>query len=231
MSKSAQMNNDGCCDSCQPNQSSKEINDHNSVLKYWPPIVSFLLLAAGLIFEHALQSAWFSDPLRFIWYLAAYLPVGLPVLKDAAKYVLNGDLFTEFFLMGLATVGAFYIGEYAEGVAVMLFYTVGELFQHRAVHNARENIKSLLDVRPETADVIRDNDVKTVNPRHVEIGERIRVKPGERVPLDGKLVSGKSAFDTSALTGESKPRHFSSGDSVLYGMVKPGCRDRGYKII
>lgn len=219
MSNAAQINNGGCCDTCQTSVSPENTSDHRTIFKYWPPIVSFLLLAAGLLFEHALQSEWFSDPLRFIWYLAAYLPVGFPVLKDAAKQAVKGDLFTEFFLMGLATIGAFYIGEYAEGVAVMLFYTVGELFQHRAVQNARENIKSLLDVRPETADVIRGNDVKTVNPRNVNIGERIRVKPGERVPLDGNLVSDKSTFDTSALTGESKPRHFARGDTVLSGMV------------
>lgn len=219
MTESAQMNNGACCDSCQPSHPSQETTDHNSILKYWPPVVSLFLLAAGLTFEHILQFEWFSNPLRLIWYLAAYLPVGLPVLKDAAKHAAEGDLFTEFFLMGLATIGAFYIGEYAEGVAVMLFYTVGELFQQRAVHKARENIKSLLDVRPETADVIRDNTIRSVNPRNVEIGERIRVKPGERVPLDGELVSGKSAFDTSALTGESKPRYFSGGDTVLSGMV------------
>lgn len=219
MNESAQMNNGGTCETCQTSAFPKETSDQSSILKYWPAGVSFLLLAAGLIFDHALQAAWFSDPLRFIWYLAAYLPVGFPVLKDAAKQAVKGDLFTEFFLMGLATIGAFYIGEYAEGVAVMLFYTVGELFQHRAVQNARDNIKSLLDVRPETADVIRKNNVMTVNPRNVNIGERIRVKPGERVPLDGKLVKDESTFDTSALTGESKPRHFSSGDTVLSGMV------------
>lgn len=219
MDESIQMNDGGCCNSCQTGTPPKQTSDNSTIFKNWAPVVSLLLLTAGLIFDHVLQPAWFSGPFRLIWYLAAYLPVGLPVLKDALKQALNGDLFTEFFLMGLATIGAFYIGEYAEGVAVMLFYTVGELFQHRAVNKARENIKSLLDVRPETADVIRENTVRTVNPRNVEIGERIRVKPGERVPLDGKLASGKSTFDTSALTGESKPRHFASGDTVLSGMV------------
>lgn len=219
MDETREINNDGSCKTCRASASPKETTDQSNFHKYLPAGVSFLLLAAGLIFDHVLQSDWFSDPLRLIWYLTAYLPVGFPVLKDAAKQAVKGDLFTEFFLMGLATIGAFYIGEYAEGVAVMLFYTVGELFQHRAVQNARENIKSLLDVRPESADVIRDNDVTTVNPRKVTIGERIRVKPGERVPLDGKLVAGESTFDTSALTGESKPRHFAGGDTVLSGMV------------
>ena len=172
-----------------------------------------------MILEHLVQPGWFADPLRLIWYLVAYFPVGLPVLKEAYHHVKKGDLFTEFFLMGIATVGAFYIGEYAEGVAVMLFYTVGELFQQRAVQKARNNIKSLLDVRPETADVIRENNVVTVHPKTVSTGDRIKVKPGERVPLDGILMSDNSSFDTSALTGESKPRSFSNGDTVLSGMI------------
>ena len=221
MNNTKQVNDSGCCDSCQSSASSNQTSngDRNGVLKYWPPVVSFLLLALGLVLEHVLQSGWFADPVRLIWYLAAYLPVGFPVLKEAVKNAVNGDLFTEFFLMGIATVGAFYIGEYAEAVAVMLFYTVGELVQHGAVHKARENIKSLLDVRPESADVIRDSAVTSVHPNNVEVGERVRVKPGERVPLDGTLLTEKSAFDTSALTGESKSRYFSSGETVLSGMV------------
>jgi len=208
-----------CCDSCHTSAKPTKTSEPDSVIKYWAPFMSLLLLAGGLILEHVLQPGWFTDPVRLIWYLSAYLPVGFPVLKEAFHHVLKGDLFTEFFLMGIATIGAFYIGEYAEGVAVMLFYTVGELFQHGAVQKARKNIKSLLDVRPETADVIRGNKVTTVNPKKVEIGERIRVKPGERVPLDGILISDRSAFDTSALTGESKPRYFSTGETVLSGMI------------
>src|SRR6056297_1642385 len=208
-----------CCDSCGTNEPQEKSESSSYIKVYWAPILSGLLLFTGLAIDHLLQSGWFSDPVKLIWYLIAYLPVGLPVLQQGLKNALNGSLFTEFFLMGIATVGAFFIGEYAEGVAVMLFYSVGELFQQRAVQKARANIRSLLDVRPETAHLLSDGNVKTVHPKSISVGARIRVRPGERVPLDGELVSEGGGFDTSALTGESKPRYFSEGDTVLSGMV------------
>lgn len=218
MSQSDQNHQSGCCDTCQAQNSSVKSTQFRLV-KYRDPLISFILLSGGLALEHLIRPDWFADPIRFIWYLAAYLPVGYPVLKEAVTNLKRGDLFTEFFLMGIATLGAFFIGEYAEGVAVMLFYSVGEMFQHAAVRRARENIRALLDVRPETAHVIRNDSVSTVHPKEVKTGETIRVRPGERVPLDGILLTERSAFDTSALTGESKPRTFHQGDEVLSGMV------------
>lgn len=121
--------------------------------------------------------------------------------------------------MGIATIGAFLIGEYPEGVAVMLFYSVGEIFQHRAVHNARDNIKALLDVRPESATVITEKGPLNKHPRDVSVGEHIQVLPGERIPLDGRLIDPFASLDTSALTGESVPREYKEGDTVLAGMI------------
>lgn len=155
----------------------------------------------------------------FIWYLLAYLPVGLPVLKEAWESITNKDVFSEFTLMSIATLGAFYIGEYPEGVAVMLFYSLGELFQEKAVNRAKHNISALLDVRPERATVIRGNEAVTESPRKVQVGEIIEAKAGERIPLDGVMMDEVAAFNTSALTGESVPRNIRNGEEVLVGMI------------
>jgi len=216
---SENLNGEASCDSCGSCTPQEKTESSVYLTEYRAPILSALLLFAGLAIQHLLQAGWFSGPVKLIWYLVAYMPVGLPVLQKGLKNALSGNLFTEFFLMGIATMGAFFIGEYAEGVAVMLFYSVGELFQQRAVQKARANIKSLLDVRPETAHLLRYGQVTTVHPESISVGEQIRVRPGERVPLDGELVSEGGGFDTSALTGESKPRHYSEGDTVLSGMV------------
>src|SRR6056297_1696669 len=216
---SENLNGEVSCDSCGSCTPQEKTESSVYLTEYRASILSALLLFAGLVIQHLLQAGWFSGPVKLIWYLIAYMPVGLPVLQQGLKNALSGNLFTEFFLMGIATMGAFFIGEYAEGVAVMLFYSVGELFQQRAVQKARANIKSLLDVRPETAHLLRDGQVTTVHPESISVGEQIRVRPGERVPLDGELISEGGGFDTSALTGESKPRHFSEGDTILSGMV------------
>lgn len=182
-------------------------------------IASALLLFTGIALG-ATDATFFKDSTtRLLWYIVAYLPVGLPVLKEAWENVAHGDVFNEFTLMTLATIGAFYIGEYPEGVAVMLFYSLGEWFQDKAVNRAKHNISALLDVRPETATVIREGKEKTVNPREVKTGEIIEVKTGERVPLDGRMLNGKAAFNTAALTGESLPRNICQGEEVLAGMI------------
>lgn len=160
-----------------------------------------------------------AETVTFIWYLAAYLPVGLPVLKESWESIREKDVFSEFTLMSIATLGAFYIGEYPEGVAVMLFYSLGELFQDKAVSKAKGNISALLDVRPETTTVIREGKAVTESPREVRVGETIEVKTGERVPLDGKMLGEVAAFNTSALTGESVPRNIRQGEEVLAGMI------------
>ncbi len=218
MKKASQHEPIDCCSNEQPPKSNDK-QRKSIFIEHWETVLSMFLLLLGLSFDYLIHSPWFTETTRFYWYLLAYLPVALPVWRQAFKHLRKGDLFTEFFLMGIATLGAFYIGEYPEGVGVMLFYSIGEAFQHSAVQKARANIKALLDVRPESAHLIHNNSSKTVHPSKVKIGDIIRVKPGERLPMDGKLLNDKIAFDTSALTGESKPRHFKKDDTVLAGMI------------
>ena len=184
-----------------------------------PGIISFVLLMVALYLDHFLKPAWFSEYVRLGWYIAAYLPVGLPVLKDAFISIKRGGIFSEFFLMGIATIGAFSIGEYPEGVAVMLFYSVGEVLQTMAVKRAKTNIKSLLDQRPEEVTIIKDNKTEILKAEKVTIGDIIQLKPGEKLGLDGTLISEKASFNTSALTGESIPDSKIKGDAVLAGMI------------
>ena len=152
-------------------------------------------------------------------FLVSYLVIGGDVLLSAFKNILNGQVFDENFLMAIATIGAFAIGEYPEGVAVMLFYQLGELFQGLAVNNSRKSIVSLMDIRPDYANIKVGEGIKKVSPEEIKVGEIIVVKPGEKVPLDGKIVKGASTFDTSALTGESLPREAKAGDDVLSGFI------------
>lgn len=192
----------------------------DSVVKmFLPAIISLVLLLAGIAMDNWFPQQWFTDWVRIMWYLAAYAPVGLPVLKDAFESIRKGDLFSEFFLMGIATIGAFAIGEYPEGVAVMLFYAVGEVFQTMAVSKAKTNIKSLLDQRPDEVTVLKNNEPETVKAETVTIGQIVQLKPGEKLGLDGELMSETASFNTSALTGESKPDTKHEGETVLAGMI------------
>lgn len=186
---------------------------------YLPAIVSFILLLSGIAIDQLAPQLWQQAWWRFAWYLAAYLPVGWPVLVNAVRTIAKGAVFSEFFLMSLATIGAFYIGEYPEGVAVMLFYAVGELFQNAAVDRAKRNIQALLDVRPDTANVLRDGIPVETPAAEVKVGDILRIRVGDRVPLDGKLLSEKASFDTAALTGESVPRTIVNDAPVLAGMI------------
>ena len=156
---------------------------------------------------------------KLVIFLVSYLVIGGDVLLSAFKNILNGQVFDENFLMAIATVGAFAIGEYPEGVAVMLFYQLGELLQGIAVNNSRKSIVSLMDIRPDYANIKVGEGIKKVSPEEIKVGEIIVVKPGEKVPLDGKIVKGASTFDTSALTGESLPREAKAGDDVLSGFI------------
>ncbi len=215
-----QQQDTGCTTcSVNPNPSTEYEKPSFSFSKHWKPIVSTVLLSIGLFLDHIYPLSFFEGYFRLSWYLLAYLPVGYPVLKMGWENLIRGEIFTEFFLMGIATLGAFYIGEYPEGVAVMLFYSVGEAFQHSAVQKARSDIRALLDVRAEEAQLKVGDTYRTVHPQIVDIGQVIQVKPGERVPLDGILLTERAAFDTSAITGESKPRHFSTNEDVLAGMI------------
>lgn len=193
--------------------------DGSAFKTYLPAILSFIMLIIGIAVDYFDAIPAFKGWVRILWYTIAYLPVGFPVIKEGWKSILRGDVFTEFFLMSIATIGAFVIGEYPEGVAVMLFYAVGELFQNAAVNRAKGNIKALLDVRPNEALVYRDGDFISVNPETVEIGEKIQVRVGEKVPLDGILLSDKGSFNTAALTGESKPDTIAKGDTVFAGSI------------
>ncbi|MFS4491258.1 heavy metal translocating P-type ATPase [Maribacter sp. 2308TA10-17] len=186
---------------------------------YLPAIFSFVMLIAGIAIDYFDAVPFFKEWVRIVWYTVAYIPVGFPVIKEGWNSILKGDFFTEFFLMSIATLGAFAIGEYPEGVAVMLFYAVGELFQQAAVNRAKGNIKALLDVRPNEALVSRNGDFISVHPETVVIGEKIQVRVGEKVPLDGVLLSDKGSFNTAALTGESKPDTLQKGASVFAGSI------------
>lgn len=204
----------------------REDHDHNNIIdnksplqEYFPAIISFILLVTGLVFDYFLKPAFFQEYFRLGWYVVAYLPVGVPVLKDAVKSISEGAFFSEFFLMSLATIGAFFIKEYSEGVAVMLFYAVGELFQTAAVNKAKRSIKALLDIRPDMVTVFRNGNHISVSPTEILIDEVIQVKSGEKVAVDGILISETSSFNTAALTGESKPDTKRKGESVLAGMI------------
>ncbi|MCU7617870.1 heavy metal translocating P-type ATPase [Chryseobacterium sp. PBS4-4] len=198
---------------------SHDTDDKTIFQMFLPAIISFSLLLIGIAFDHFIENNWFNGWIRLVWYLVAYIPVGIPVLKEAYESIVQGDVFSEFFLMGIATIGAFGIGEYPEGVAVMLFYSVGEVFQAIAVTRAQSNIKSLLDQRPDEVTILKDGKPQIVNAETVNIGEIIQLKSGEKLGLDGELISEKGSFNTSALTGESKPDTKIKGEKVLAGMI------------
>lgn len=184
-----------------------------------PAIISFVLLMTAIALDNWILQDWFQGWVRIVWYVVTYVPVGLPVIKDAIVSIRKGDIFSEFLLMVIATVGAFSIGEYPEAVAVMLFYAVGEVFQTLAVSRAKGNIKALLDQRPDEVTVLIDHQPKVIKATEVEIGSIIQLKPGEKLGLDGELLSDVASFNTAALTGESKPDSKSKGEAVLAGMI------------
>ena len=184
-----------------------------------PAIISFTLLIIAIAFDNYFPQTWFTAWVRIAWYAVAYLPVGFPVLKEAFESIRNGEIFSEFLLMGIATIGAFAIGEFPEGVAVMLFYAVGEVFQTLAVQRAKKNIKLLLDQRPDEATVMNGEKATVKKASEISIGEIIQLKPGEKLALDGKLISDTASFNTAALTGESKPDTKQKDETVLAGMI------------
>lgn len=214
------MGHCSCCAHTHECAPEKHIEKKESIFaEYWKVGLSFILLISGIIMN-ALELPFFREGyFSLIWYVVAYLPVGLPVMKEAWESMKDKDYFSEFTLMFVATLGAFYIGEYPEGVAVMLFYSVGELFQEKAVDKAKRNIGALLDVRPEEAAVVRDGRVIIENPQNVKVGETIEIKTGGRVPLDGMMLNEVAAFNTAALTGENVPRSIRMGEEVLAGMI------------
>lgn len=176
-------------------------------------IASVILFAFSMIVKF--ENVWINN----IIFLISYLLVGIKILKKAIKNILRGKVFDENFLMSLATVGAFAVGEFPEAAMVMILYQIGELFQDYAVNKSRKSIASLMDIRPDYANVYRDDKIEKVNPSEVAIGEIIVIKPGEKIPLDGTVVEGTSMLDNSALTGESVPRKIEVGDDALSGTI------------
>ncbi len=175
-------------------------------------IIAAIIYAIGLLMGSG-------GAVRFAIYLAGYLIIGYDVLLRAAKNITRGQVFDENFLMAVATLGAFALGDYPEGIAVMLFYQVGELFQSVAVSKSRKSIAALMDIRPDHANVFREGQWTEVDPEEVAVGDKILIKPGERVPLDGKVLEGSSSIDTSALTGESVPRDVGADQEVISGCI------------
>lgn len=188
---------------------------------FLPAIFSFVFLLVGLTLDNQWlpKPTFYTDRIRLLWYVVAYLPVGGPVIAEMFRAFIKKEFFSEFTLMTIATLGAFFIGEYPEGVAVMLFYTVGENFQSLAVRRAKGNIKALLDERPDEVTIVENNLTKTMKAEQAAIGQIVRLKPGEKVALDGELLSDNASFNTAALTGESKPDTKTKGDRVFAGMI------------
>ena len=204
--------------------SDEDGHDHSkgndSVVKmFLPAMISLCLLLIAIAFDNYFPQSWFTGWVRIIWYVVAYIPVGFPVVKEAFTSIGKGEIFSEFLLMSIATIGAFAIGEYPEGVAVMLFYAVGEVFQTLAVKRAKANIKTLLDQRPDEVTILENNQAITVRAENVQIGNIIQLKPGEKLGLDGELISETASFNTATLTGESKPDTKAKGETVLAGMI------------
>ena len=177
------------------------------------------ILVALFLYIIALIVKFENSLINNIIYIVAYLVVGLDIIKKAIRNIIRGKVFDENFLMSVATIGAFGIGEFPEAVAVMLFYQIGELFQSYAVDKSRKSIASLMDIRPDFANLERDGKLEKVSPEEVKIGDIILVKPGEKVPLDGILIEGASTLDTKALTGEALPREVEKGDDILSGTI------------
>lgn len=217
----------GCCTTHKEHKHSEEDgHDHDysdgeqtTLQMFTPAIISFVLLLIAIVFDNYFTQTWFTGWVRIGWYIVAYIPVGFPVLKEAVESIRKGEIFSEFLLMCIATIGAFSIGQFPEGVAVMLFYAIGEIFQTLAVQRAKSNIKLLLDQRPDEATVLRNNIAISKTASDITIGEIIQLKPGEKLALDGKLLSDNATFNTAALTGESKPDSKLKGETVLAGMI------------
>ncbi|MCC6759996.1 MAG: cadmium-translocating P-type ATPase [Chitinophagaceae bacterium] len=186
---------------------------------FLPALISLCLLLLAIALDNWITQTWFTGWVRIAWYAVAYIPVGFPVMKEAFESITKGEIFSEFLLMSIATIGAFAIGEYPEGVAVMLFYAIGEVFQTLAVKRAKANIKSLLDQRPDEVTILENNQSKIIKAEAANIGDIIQLKSGEKLGLDGELISETASFNTAALTGESKPDTKAKGETVLAGMI------------
>lgn len=197
-------------------------HDHSIVAlnwkSHWQVLAALAILVIMLFLEHAFNIV-FPDSINLLIYVLAYLLAGLNVLRLALRKLKRLDIFNEFFLMSVATLGAFLIGEFSEGVAVMVFYSIGEWIQDSAVNRAKKNIKALLDIRPNQVSVMRNGTEARIDPLTVSLNEIVIIRPGEKAALDGELISENASFDTAALTGESKPDTKYAGEAILAGMI------------
>jgi Cd2+/Zn2+-exporting ATPase len=210
----------GACSTEQATPRKTKINIIQRYREYGLAVASLVLLVVSITLKEFVEPDWFTPPFQLLLFGAAYLPVGGPVLWKAIRQIGKGNIFNEFSLMGIATIGAFFLGEYTEGVAVMLFYAIGELFQGAAVTRAKKSIEALLKIQAEEVTVVQpDRTVKVMHPSAVVPGSTIRVRSGEKVALDGELLSEKATFNTAALTGESAPDRKYRGEQVLAGMI------------
>ena len=216
-----------CCATDEPNENEhtddaghdQSGGNQSTYQMFVPSIISLVLLLIAIAFDNYFPQSWFTGWIRIVWYMVAYAPVGFPVIKEALGAISKGEIFSEFLLMSIATIGAFAIGEYPEGVAVMLFYAIGEVFQTLAVKRAKANIKSLLDQRPDEVTILVNNQAKRIKAETAKIADIIQLKSGEKLGLDGELLSESASFNTAALTGESKPDTKTKGETVLAGMI------------
>jgi Cd2+/Zn2+-exporting ATPase len=195
-------------------------NDKQTTFRmFLPSIISLMLMLMAIAFDNLHSQNWFTGWGRIAWYILAYIPVGLPVIKNAIVAIRKGEVFSEFLLMSIATIGAFAITEYPEAVAVMLFYAIGEVFQTLAVSRAKANIQNLLDQRPDEVTILENGHPRTIKAETTQIGDIIQLRVGEKLGLDGELISEKASFNTAALTGESLPDTKIKGEIVFAGMI------------
>jgi Cd2+/Zn2+-exporting ATPase len=213
-----QSQHSGCCGHHEHGHSHEQGSEFNLKQELFPIVLIILLFGGGLLFQETLHATPYSWA-EYLVFIPAYLIAGWNVLNMAGRNILRGKIFDENFLMTIATLGAIAIHQLPEAVGVMLFYRIGELVQDLAVGRSRRSIKSLLEVRPDAANLKVDNQIQTVDPKTVKVGDLILVKPGEKVPLDGEIIEGSSQVDTSALTGESVPRTVRIGDLALAGSI------------
>lgn len=200
------------------NHGSEVVSDKPGWVQHWDLLLALMIVLVILTLEYGFETE-LQNPWSLIVNIIAYLLAGRNVLAMAFRKAKRGDIFNEFVLMSVATLGAFYIGEYTEGVAVMVFYSIGEWFQDSAVRRAKASIKALLDIRPDEVTVIRNGTAQVIKPAEIQLGENIQVKPGEKVALDGELISDNASFNTAALTGESKPDTKYKGEKIFAGMI------------
>ena len=212
-------NNNECTDGACAVDFTKESKEENTFNKdYLKPVIGLLFLLLGIGFEF-FDVPFFKAPIPLIWFGIIYIFIGGPIVLKAVKLILKGDFYNEFVLMSVATIGAFLIGSYAEGIAVMLFYVVGELFQESAVNKAKRSIEALLKVQVEEVTVLENGKQIIKHPKNVQIGEIIQAKAGQKIALDGVLVSDNATLNTAALTGESMPNNKKKDEQVLAGMI------------